>query len=116
MDTTQNLNLRKPAGGDYYNVADQNYNMDILDGAVIGTDVRNIRKITKAAFDALTTKNSSTIYLVTDSGTVQEYLGDTPIGGGGSGAAVLTGAPILIVNRASIGDEPLYGTPILVEE
>lgn len=80
MDTTQNLNLRKPAGSDYYNVADQNYNMDILDSAVIGTDVRNICKITKTAFDALTTKNSSTIYLVTDSGTVQEYLGNTPIG------------------------------------
>jgi len=115
MDTTQNLNLRKPAGSDYYDVADQNYNMDILDGAVIGTDVRNIRKITKAAFDALTTKNSSTIYLVTDSGTVQEYLGDTPIGGSGSGA-VITGVPVLKANGAVLPiSETIYGTAEEVE-
>ena len=110
MDTTQNLNLRKPAGSDYYNVADQNYNMDILDGAVIGTDVRNIRKITKAAFDALTTKNSSTIYLVTDSGTVQEYLGNTPIGGGGSGG-VITGTPDVRMSGIILPiSSTIYGT------
>lgn len=32
------------------------------------------------------------------------------------GGSVITGTPILTVNRASFGDEPLYGTPILVEE
>lgn len=42
--------------------------------------------------------------------------GSSPQPEPGGGAAVLTGTPILIVNRASFGDEPLYGTPILVEE
>ena len=115
MDTTQNLNLRKPAGSDYYNVADQNYNMDILDNAVIGTGVRNIRKITKTAFDALTTKSNSTVYLVTDSGTVTQYLGDTPIGGGGSGG-VITGVPAVQMSGAVLPiSSTIYGTAEEVE-
>ena len=81
MQNTQKLRLRKPDGSDYYNIGDQNHNMDILDDAVTSGELQHIRVMTQAAFEALTVKSSTTMYLVTNSGAVTAYLGSTPIGG-----------------------------------
>lgn len=61
---------------------------------VYNTGLSGIKKLTQAQYDALTTKDVNTKYIVVDGSTVQEYLGDTPIGGGSSGG-VITGSPVV---------------------
>lgn len=57
MNTTTNLGLKKPEGSDLYNVEDMNYNSDIIDALIVET--------TQAAYDALSTKNPKTLYVIT---------------------------------------------------
>ena len=79
MHLTQKLRLRQPDNDDYYNIADHNHNMNILDDAVTSAAVQSIRVMTQSEFDALSAKSTSVLYLVTSSGAVKAYLGSTPV-------------------------------------
>lgn len=73
------------------------------------TGLTGLLKLTKAQYDALETHEPNTKYIVVDNGAVQEYLGDTPIGGGG--AAVLTGTPTVQMSGAVLPiSAMIYGT------
>lgn len=79
---TEHLRLKKPDESDYYDVQDQNANMDKLDAAcVISENVRSLRVLTQAAFDALSVKQSSVLYIVTGEKETRMYLGSSSIGG-----------------------------------
>lgn len=43
------------------------------------TGLSGIKKLTRVQYDALATKDASTKYIVTDSGSVCEYLGEIPV-------------------------------------
>lgn len=79
------------------------------------TGLSGIKKLTRAQYDALTIKDANTKYIVTDSGSVCEYLGDTPIGGGGSGG-VITGVPVVQMSGVVVPiSSTIYGTAEEVE-
>ena len=75
--------------------------------SVYNTGLSGIKKLTRAQYDALTTKDVNTKYIVVDGSTVQEYLGDIPIGGDGSGG-VITGVPVA-VSGGTMGTAALTG-------
>ena len=65
-----------------------------------------LRKMTQAAYDALTTKDSSTIYYVYDgNGKITQYMGDVELSNGKS----TIGTPTAIVNGIATG---VSGTPV----
>ena len=49
-----------------------------------------LRKLTKSAYDALATKDSSTLYTVTDGSKVTQYLGEIELKSGSGSAGALT--------------------------
>lgn len=78
---TQRFGLIKPAQDDYYDIADQNANMDALDAsAVYGNGVLGIQKLTQAQYEDITPA-SDTLYVVTTQTGARLYIGSTPLGG-----------------------------------
>ena len=85
---TTRLDLVKPDLDDNYNINVYNSMIDTLDAEmVVGTGVLTIVKLTRSEYDAITTPNASTIYIVMDSGSAEAYIGDIQIGGGGGGGS-----------------------------
>lgn len=73
------------------------------------TGLTGLLKLTKAQYDALETHEPNTKYIVVDGSTVQEYLGDTPIGAG-SGTA-MTGTPtVQMTGTITPISSTIYGT------
>lgn len=63
---------------DLYNadqVCNENFNY-------LANNVLPSKKMTRAAYTALTTKDADTLYVVIDSGSVTLYLGELPVSGG----------------------------------
>ncbi len=92
---TANLELVKPDGSEPVDILPINGNMDILDAAVgelqectggLSEAMGGIafRRLTREEYDALTEKDSSTVYIVDDSGIIEMYVGEGKIKGGGS--------------------------------
>lgn len=61
MNTTTNYGLKKPEDTDNYNVADFNYNMDLLDEALDGL---SFVRCTQAQYDAMATHDADTLYII----------------------------------------------------
>lgn len=61
MNTTTNYGLKKPEDTDHYDVADFNYNMDLLDTALDGL---SFVRCTQAQYDAITTPDADTLYII----------------------------------------------------
>lgn len=79
------------------------------------TGLTGLLKLTKSQYDAMGTHEANTKYIVVDGSTVTEYLGDTPIGGGGSGG-VITGVPVVQMSGAVLPiSGTIYGTAEEVE-
>ncbi len=75
------------------------------------TNFNGIVLISQADYNAMPSHDADTRYTVRDeNGNVQEYLGDTPIGGGGSGG-VITGVPVVQMSGAVLPiSSTIYGT------
>lgn len=89
MTHTTNYNLNKFESTDtVQNAVDAlNSNMDIIDNAFGGM---KLCKLTQTEYDALTVKDSNTLYTVTDGSKVTLYLGETELKSGSVTAGVST--------------------------
>ena len=73
------LNLIKPDLDDNYNINVYNGMIDTLDDEmVVGTGVLNIAKVTQAQYDAITTPDARTLYVITGDGSFKLAVGDLP--------------------------------------
>ena len=71
---------------DLYN-ADQVCNENF---SYLANNVLPSKKMTRAAYTALTTKDADTLYVVIDGTKVMLYLGELPVAGGGTQNGVMT--------------------------
>ena len=62
------------------------------------------RIISKEDFDALTEKDSSTVYYVTDGSKVTQYLGDAELSGG-SGSLIFPASAVTAVSHGFVSDD-----------
>ena len=60
------------------------YTKSEVDGKLGGL---KLLKLSKAAYEALTTKDENTFYIVIDSGSASAYIGEFPISGGSGGGS-----------------------------
>ena len=77
---TTRLDLVKPDLDDNYNINVYNSMIDTLDAEmVVGSGVLNIVKLTQSEYDAITTPNASTLYVITGDGSFKLAVGSLPM-------------------------------------
>ena len=95
---TTRLDLVKPDLDDNYNINVDNIMIDTLDAErVVGSGVLNIVKLTQSEYDAITTPDAGTLYIITGDGSFRLAVGDLPQAQ--SGATVFANpTPIITAN------------------
>lgn len=97
------LGLVKPDLDDNYNINVYNDMIDTLDAEmVVGSGVLTIVKLTQSEYDAITTPDAGTLYVITGDGGFKLALGSLPMEWSGGAAVSSSISPVLPALSGSV--------------